>query len=121
MGRLREHVKPLQHHVLGIPKEVQEQLNRLSKMQAAALNEEYVKLVDRAERLYQHLLKQAKSYEAIADAKCPDEKIDHAAELFVHQIFDLAFIHNAIASSGYPIGEFPYNDLAVRLFGGVAE
>lgn len=116
MSRLREHLKPLQHHVLGIPKEVQEQLKALSKMSAAQLDSDYLNLVKRAESLYRHLLKQAQSYEAVADAKCPDEKLVHAAELFAHQIFDLAFIHSAIASSGYPIEEFPYNDLAEKLF-----
>ena len=116
MSRLRERLRPLQHHVLGIPKEVQEQLKHLKTMRVSIVNTEYVQLISRAESLYQHLLKQAKSYEAVADAKCPEEKLDHAAELFAHQILDLAFIHDAIASTGYPIGEFPYNDLAIKLF-----
>lgn len=116
MSRLRERLRPLQHHVLGIPKEVQEQLKHLKTMRVSIVNTEYVQLISRAESLYQHLLKQAKSYEAVADAKCPEEKLDHAAELFAHQILDLAFIHDAIASTGYPIGEFPYNDVADQLF-----
>ena len=105
---LRDHIQPLKHHCSGIPKNIRDALNRLQ-----AGDKRYL---ESALDLYDKLLKQVDSYEKLGDARCPVEKEEHAAEILAHQIVDLAFIHNAIASSGYQIGDFPYNDLADKIF-----
>lgn len=105
---LRDHIRPLKHHCSGIPKNIRDALNQLQ-----AGDKRYL---ESALELYEKLAKQLESYEKLGDARCPVEKEEHAAEIFAHQIVDLAFIHNAIASSGYQIGDFPYNDLADKIF-----
>lgn len=105
---LRDHIRPLKHHCSGIPKNIRDALNQLQ-----AGDKRYL---ESALELYEKLAKQLESYEKLGDARCPVEREEQAAEIFAHQIVDLAFIHNAIASSGYQIGDFPYNDLADKIF-----
>ena len=104
---LRDHIRPLKHHCSGIPKNIRDALNQLQ-----AGDKRYL---ESALELYEKLAKQLESYEKLGDARCPVEREEQAAEIFAHQIVDLAFIHNAIASSGYQIGDVPYNDLADKI------
>ena len=91
---LRDSIKPLQHHCSGIPKEVQLMLNRLSTLKVVDIKGgANQKLLDFALDLYDKLLKQLESYEAIGDAKCPTERVERAAEIMGHMVIDLAFVH----------------------------
>ncbi len=115
---LRDHIQPIQHHCSGIPIEIRKQLNVLALAKTIKMDEGVrIKLLDQALELYEKLLDQCEKYEKIGDARCPVEKEEHAAEILAHQIIDLAYIHNAICSSGYQLGDFPYNDLVDKIFG----
>ena len=115
---LRDHIKPVRHHCSGIPLEIRKQLNVLALAKTIKFDEGVrLKLLDQALELYEKLLNQCEKYEQIGDARCPVEKEEHAAEILAHQIIDLAYIHNAIRSSGYQLGDFPYDDLVDKIFG----
>ena len=115
---LRDHIQPVRHHCSGIPLEIRKQLNVLALAKTIKMDEGVrTKLLDQALELYEKLLAQCENYEKIGDARCPVEKEEHAAEILAHQIIDLAYIHNAIVSSGHQLGDFPYNDLADKIFG----
>lgn len=115
---LRDHIKPLAHHCSGIPRQIQQRLNMLSVLKASKIiGGREKQLLDDALDLYDKLLKQLESFEKLGNEKCPVEREDKAAEIMAHMVIDLAFVHQAIACTGYQIGEFPYNDLTDKIFG----
>lgn len=115
---LRDHIKPLAHHCSGIPRQIQQQLNILSMLKVSNIvGGRQKQLLDNALELYDKLLKQLESYEKLGNDKCPVEREEKAAEIMAHMIIDLAFVHQAIASTGYQIGKFPYDELTDAIFG----
>lgn len=99
-------LKPLKNHVLGIPPQVQMMLRTMRPAK------EMTKPLGLALELYERNLK---FIEAIMSGRCPVEREEKAAQVAAHLILDTAFIHNAIAGTGYQIGDFPYNYLADRI------
>lgn len=103
-----DHIKPLKKHSLGIPRMIMESLRHLGDVKPC--NE---KLRSIALEMYEKLLKHI---EEALSGHCPAEREDNAAEIAAHLIIDAAFIHQCIAQTDYPIGEFPYNSVAAKLF-----
>lgn len=104
---LSDHVKPLKKHTSGLRTEV-----RMFLMYGL----QNKKGLDLALKLYEGILKQIETYEHVADAKCPEEREEKAAEHWAHLIVDAAFIHFCIQRVDYPIGKFPYDYLVDKLY-----
>lgn len=114
--RFRDTLKPLSHHCLGIPKPVQSALKYLSQRNVThIIGTSDEELLDKAIELYNQYKENVEHFEYICETKCPEERIERARELLAHMIVDLAYIHNCIASCGYQIEKFPYDDVADKV------
>lgn len=101
---VKDHIKPVNNFVSGIPLTLRNMLRSLPKVGVGN-----GKPLSLALSLYE---KQLKFIEAVMSGRCPVEREDKAAEIAAKLILDAAFVHQAIASTGYQIGDFPYDDLA---------
>lgn len=105
---VREKLKPVENHVTGIPSNIFLVLKGVGPHTPR-------KLLDPVRTAYD---KQARLIEATLDGKdlegfpIPSDKEELAAEMVAHMIIDHAFLHEALSRAGYPVGAYPFEDMA---------
>lgn len=109
---LLDHIKPVRTHCLGIPPKLMSGFKHLREFKYLD-PDLYHQQLPVALKTYDHLMKYIADF---VEQKVPPMRIDHAAEVAAHLIIDAAAIHQCIAESDYPIGKFPYDYLAPRLY-----
>jgi len=120
--RLRDNIKPLAHHVWGIPVPIRNMLQKLKVTPLKHLKGQRGRArLDMALRLYETMLKRIEKFEEEGDRHCPAERVEKAAEVLAHMIVDTAYIHDCISGTGYQIGDYPYGYLADKLIPGKEE
>ncbi len=106
---VRDHIKPIPDHHLGVPPFMLRELYTMG-LNAPKQHIEVTKV------LYDKLCALA---EAALSGNIPSDVVDSeekAAMYATHLILDAAVLHDALSHCGVPVGEFPFNDLADKIF-----
>ena len=92
---IRDLIRPLQHHTCGIPPQIRTGMRHMSGNQ---------KLIDMSAELYEFQLRRI---EQVLSGNAPVGHEQECADLAAHLIIDAAYVN---------MGEFPYDDVADKLF-----
>lgn len=129
---IKDLIRPIKDHTIGIPPAVQPGLRHMSDLKArlVQLTGKLVKTTDESDELssIQQTLNQqlsiaTRTYEELIEKiefmlnhDVDVEHEQHAADLVTHLIIDAAFLHMCISGADETIGKFPYDDLANKIF-----
>lgn len=100
-----DYLRPVEHHSMGIPPNVLQQLVRMTEYSPQSM-------IDLAMRSYENILGHI---EKGLRGDVPVQSEQAAAEYVSHLIIDAAFFHHHLRRVGCLIGDFPYDDLAERI------
>lgn len=129
---IRDLIRPLKTHTLGIPMAVQPGLRHMADVKARIIqlssklsktSQESSELGSLQQMLGKQLSIATETYSGLIDKieymLNHDVDVEHeqqAADIVTRLVIDAAFLHMCIAGADESIGKFPYDDLANKIF-----
>ena len=101
---IRDLIRPLQHYTCGIPPQLRTGMRHMSGKS---------KLIGIAAELYESLLERI---EQALSGNAPVGHEQECADFAARLIIEAAYINMCLRQAGYAAGEFPYDDVADKLF-----